>query len=1093
MKVCVSCFALFLALSFMGAAGQTSTGSINGSVFDASGAVVPKASVSIRNRATDLLRTGVTSGDGSYDFAAVPAGAYTIHVAASGFAPADRLAEVTVAGALRVDVTISTGPVAESTTVVGEGGISIITETPELSSVVTSRQLLQLPTINRDPYAFVALAPGAGRSDPDTRGVGYSVNGQRTSSGNFILDGGDNNDSFAAGPAQQIPLDSVEEYRLQTNNYSAEYGRGAGFIANVITKSGTNRVHGSLYDYNRNSAFAANTYDNKANSLARPHFNRNQPGVSLGGPLLRDKLFLFGNYEGIRIRSTAPVKFYVPTPQLLAISSPGTQAIFQRYPVPSSISTTDTRTRTVCPYALTCALSSQQVTLPAFAAVFRNGPYDAGAGAPQNTSLLVTRLDYNPSPSNQLSFNYDYQQADQFATVQQAYSPTLDQPVAIRNQHSGIGFVHTYTPRLVSESRLVYSRVVNNYPLTPSQPFPIFSIDSEGGANLPGGLSIFSAHENQYQVLHSVSWAKGNHNFKFGGAIEYNQQNLTQGSFQDPVARFADLQGFIAGTIHNYLIALNPQGQVPPGVVNPPFGPPSYSRPFRSKEPSLYAQDSWRITPRLTLSAGLRYEYFGIVHSAGNAARLDSNYSYGPGNNIYQKIANGKYVAVNNLTGDLKGRLYRPEYLDFSPRVGFSYDLTGKGNAVFRAGAGRFYDRNFGNVIFGVAQNPPAYATTLLTDIPVNQALLANVYSAFPSTPTSLLTTDGQFLDPNLRNAYTLTWNAGMQMTFHDRFIAGLTYVGSSASHLYVENQINRVGSGIFLGRPDERLNNQAASIRLRGSLAHASYNALQATLNSTVLPKLGLQFGISYTWSHSMDNASNVFGEDNNAPIQDGGFVDPFNPSLDRGNSTFDITNLASGNYVWEFPWFLHSSHSLARYTLGGWGSSGLITLQSGMPFTLADTGAPNFTEESTRPTWNGTHVSSVRVSDASAPNVFLILPVNNVHDPAANCQPQPFGCAPSVDGPFNNILPRDTFRRPGTIVNNIAFFKNLSGPRERFTLQLRGEFYNLFNHPNLYFSPSSLDVNTSQFNTSTGSTPGVVASFRDSRQVVLALRASF
>jgi hypothetical protein len=162
-------------------------------------------------------------------------------------------------------------------------------------------------------------------------------------------------------------------------------------------------------------------------------------------------------------------------------------------------------------------------------------------------------------------------------------------------------------------------------------------------------------------------------------------------------------------------------------------------------------------------------------------------------------------------------------------------------------------------------------------------------------------------------------------------------------------------------------------------------------------------------------------------------------------------------------------------------------------MPFTLADTGAPNFTEESTRPTWNGTHVSPVRIPDASAPNVFLILPVNNVHDPAANCAPQPFGCAPSVDGPFKNILPRDIFRRPGTVVNNIAFFKNLAGPREWVTFQLRGEFYNLTNHPNLYFAPSSLDVNTSQFNSGAGSTPGVVASYRDSRQVVFALRASF
>jgi hypothetical protein len=675
--------------------------------------------------------------------------------------------------------------------------------------------------------------------------------------------------------------------------------------------------------------------------------------------------------------------------------------------------------------------------------------------------------------------------------VQQAYSSALDQPVSFRNQHASISLTHTFSPNLVSESRFVYGRLVNVYPLVPSTPFPIFSIDSEGGANLPGGLSVFSAYENQFQLSETLTWNVRSHILKFGGSFSRPQENLTQGSFQDPVARFADAQGFVNGVIGNYLIALNPEGQIPPGVVNPPFGPPSFYRPFRYTEPAAFAEDSWRVTRKFTLYAGLRYEYFGVVHSAGVAGNLDSNYAYGPGSTIYDRIANGNYIAIKNLTGDLQGRFYKPEYLDFSPRLGVAYDFTGNGSTVFRAGVGRFYDRNFGNVFFGVAQDPPAYATTLLSNVPLTSAMLTNVYAAFPNSPNPLLTTDGQFLDPHFKNAYTITWNAGFEHDFGHKLVASAKYVGSSASHLYTENQINRMGSGIALGRPGERLNNNDAGIRLRGSLAHSTYNALQLRLESNRLSGLGLQFGASYTYSHSIDNSSNIFGEDNVAPIQDGGFLDPFHPSLDKGSSSFDITHLGSGYFIWEIPYGRRATSFLQRYVLGGWGTSGLLSFQSGMPYSLADTGAVNWSEETTRPTYNGGHVSSTRVPDPTAPNVFLILPINNVRN-SGNClKPAPFGCSPSVDGPFTGMLGRDTFRRPGTIVNNVSFFKDIAGPREGIKLQLRGEFYNLFNHPNLYYAFSSLDVNTKQF--AGGTSPGVVASFRDNREVVVALRVSF
>jgi Carboxypeptidase regulatory-like domain/TonB dependent receptor len=1098
-----SCTAAWIVLLFVTlipniTVSQAYTGSIDGRVIDQSGGVVAHATVRIENKNTGLVRSSETGADGLYNFSAVQPGIYSIHIETPGFAPSEQLSEVTVASARRVDFTLGLRAAAQSVTVLGQSGVAIETKDGEISTTVSANQILQLPTLNRDPYAFVALSPGAGRTDPDTRGVGYAVNGQRTSGGNFVLDGGDNNNSFSATPGQTIPLDAVQEYRLQTNNYSVEYGRGAGFIANVLTKSGTNNFHGSVYEYNRNAAFAANTFDNNANGKARPYFNRNQVGGSIGGPIQKDKLFFFANYEGIFIASSQAVKFYVPTPQLLATSSPGTQAIFQKYPLPSSVSTTDVRTRTVCPYGVTCLGSSGTVTIPAFAAAFRTGPFNAGAGTPQTTNLGVAKVDYNLSQNTQIFFNYDFQQLDQVATVKQAYSAALDQPRAQRNQHINVSLTHTYSAHLLSESRFVYSRYVSLAPLVPSPAFPIFSIDAEGGSNLPRGLSVSSSFQNVFQASHTVTWNVNTHIIKFGGTFEKIQDNHAQGSFQDPEAHFADTQGFVNGIIHFYTIALDPQGQVPPQNVNPPFGAPSFYRPFRYTDPSAFVEDSWRANRRLTLYGGLRYEYFGVVHSAGVAGKLDSNYSYGPGDNTYERIANGNFVAVNNLTGDLKGRFYKPEYLDFSPRLGVAYDLTSDGNTVFRAGVGRFYDHNFGNVFFGAVQNPPAYATTQLTNVQVTPSILTDVYSVFPNGPVPLTTAYAQFLDPNLKNAYTIAWNAGVERNIGDNFVASAKYVGSSASHLYAENQINRPGSGVFIGRPNQSLNPNLAGIRLRGSFAHSTYNALQLRLESKPLAGVGLQFGMNYTYSHSIDNMSNVFGEDEVAPIEDGGPLNPFNPSLDKGSSSFDVTHLGSGYYIWNIPYAQHSTSLLQRMFLGGWGTSGLITLQSGMPLGLADTGVVNWSgNETTRPTYNGAAVPSVRIPDASAPNVFLILPINAVRDSNGNClspQPAPFGCGPSVNGPFTGgVLGRNTFRRPGTVVNNISFFKDFPGPRESIKIQLRGEFYNFVNHPNLYFSSSSLDVSTLQFNSPSGPSAGVVASFADSRQVVLALRVTF
>ena len=257
----------------------------------------------------------------------------------------------------------------------GEGGVAVQTENADLGRIITPHEMSELPSLTRSPFDFIAVIPGAALSN-DQLGVAFAVNGSRTQSANYLLDGSENNDTFMSAPAQDVPLDSIQEFNVQTNQFSAEYGRNSGFTANIITKAGTNEFHGSLYDYIRNSTLAANTYDNNSQGFPRLVFNRHQFGGTFGGPIQQKKLFFFGSLEPVRVRSNTTNSFYVPTPQLLAISAPGTQAIFQRFPLPGDLSATTVQERPVCPFAATCDPLTHAgfVTISAFAFTSRVGP-----------------------------------------------------------------------------------------------------------------------------------------------------------------------------------------------------------------------------------------------------------------------------------------------------------------------------------------------------------------------------------------------------------------------------------------------------------------------------------------------------------------------------------------------------------------------------------------------------------------------------------------------------------------------------------------------------------------------------------------------
>lgn len=1111
-----SALAALFGLAVMVQGSPTAT--LTGRVTDSFGGVLPGAKLEATHVETNTTYLGQANKAGLYRISNLPPGNYRLVVRMFGFRTIVRPnVELHVQDVIALNFSMQIGSVIESVT--EEEGVPLIqAETAMQGSIIDQLVITELPSLTRNPYDFVSLSAGAVPASV-TRGIGMAVNGQRAESGSFLLDGSDNNEAYNSGPGQIVPLDAVQEYRLQTSNFTAEFGRNVGFIANVVTKTGTNEFRGVAYDFLRNSKLAANTFENNARALSRPVFNRHQFGGAFGGPVRRDNAFFFGAFESILVRSSAPTIYYVPTPQLLAIGSPGTREIFRRFPLPSNLSTTDVLTRTLCPFGISCDFQTgmDSVTLPAYAASSRTGPLDAGAGVPQNTVLWTARWDYNLSARTVLTGRYAFQNANQFATVNQPYSPNLDQSTLTRNQNVTFNVTRFWSGNLVTESRIVYNRLLHESPQVPSTRFPSFTVVGEasgsvtGGLSLPSGVNGTGGPQNAYQFYQTGSWIKGKHHLKFGGQYIHLRENLIPaeaGAARSNQGQFSDTQAFVDGILSSYQIALDPKGHVPGEVVDPPFGPSATRRHYRYNDFGFFSQDFWKLTSRLTLSPGLRYEYFGGVHPAGYERPLLVNFYYGGGSNIFERIASGRLLRTIDAPGKYRNHLHLPDRNNFGPRMGLAYDITGKGRTVFRSGAGVFFERLYG---FGYTNsNPPAYSVARLSNVPVTPALFDDPYALFSDSPIPLPPSVIVHLDQDLRTGHTAAWNASLEHQVNNRAVLSASYIGSSGNRLYQANAINRAGSGQFVGRPGERLVNSLSSIFTGTNLAHSSYHGVQFRVDSRNIRRVGVQFGANYTWSHSIDNVSSMVGDDG-VSGGFGNFVNAFDPSLDKGSSDHDIRHRLVTHFIWRVP-VISRSAGYMRHLIEGWEISGILSFQTGQPFNLRDNLVPGRdTTDNTRPRATGALPQvlwgEAIVADALTPNAFLILPLNPIRTPKGSCIPNatPFGCQLSLNGPFEGTIGRNGYRRPGTHFQNVALIKNFnlsrSAGRESMTLQFRAEFYNLLNHSNLYVKVGTGNLASAPFNPATGlATPGVLASFgtpnrfpQEARQIVMALKLIF
>jgi outer membrane receptor protein involved in Fe transport len=1112
------------------------TARISGTIVDATDAVVADARVTVESLATGFARTTRTNNRGIYTVTHVPPGSYRLSVDVDGFALVTRIVELPVGGQVVLDVALTVRPGTTTIEVVPRAAAAPNTETATLGEWITSKEVAELPTLTRNPYDLVLTVGNVSESDPSVsagtpRGVGVAINGLRAPSTNVMLDGVNNNDEFNAVVGQQVPLDSVQEFSVLTNGFSAKYGRASGGIVNVVTKSGSNRFHGSAYEFNRTSRLASNSFENKANGIPRPAFDRNQFGISAGGPLVRDRLLFFSNTETIRIRSRATQFVVVPRPELLAASAFDTQHFFSALGILrqglqplATFSRDDLRAHGFDPCAGAApdgpcvSLSS---SMPLFARATYDVPGDSGGGLAQNSYLHVTRFDYRLGDSTQMYGRYARQSQDFFAGTN-SHSPYAGFDTGQRqtNDSALVSLTRVASPAMVAQTKLSLNRFHNQQPLGANDPSPSLYFRGAGSTAilgtpvaLPGYQPFnpipavplpFGGPQKSIQVQHDVTYLSGAHRLGMGGTYTYLQDNRTFGAFQRGHQTLGTtfgqaLDNLLLGELLQFQAAVDPQGKYPCGpiedaecMVDLPMSPPSFSRSNRFHEPGLYLEDSWKIARRLTVNVGLRWEYYGVQHNQN--PRLDSNFYPAHGAASPLAIRNGVVmIAEDSAVGGLTAANWR----NFAPRVGAAWDMFGDGKTSVRGGYGIGYERNFGLVTFNVIQNPPNYAVLSLTsgvDVPAlsittdNFGPLAGSTGRLPLPIVSL-----RALDPHLKTARAHVWSASLEREVRPNLLVALDYTGSRGVNLYSITDINRPGAGnVYLGDPcaagsragdpgtcvSRLRTTQYSNINYRSNDGFSRFHALNVGARMANAFDSGLLLRANYTWSHAIDNVSSTFSEDpNNLTF---GLLDPYDPQMSRGLADFDQRHRLAVSAIWDMP--VPHLNRFADAVLGGWTIASILTARSGNPYSLYDC----------------THALS------TCPYAMFDRPVpreGSVDPPAAEGQPNRFVYVdlarygvnsafvnPVVNisdfGPYpTNMSRRNAFTGPGFWNVDLALYKKVP-LRGRLPLQLRVEAFNALNHANLEVIRSDNDVSSISF---------VAAQRRGRRHVQLGAKLSF
>jgi hypothetical protein len=1113
------------------AQAQADLGSVNGTVTDSSGAVIANASIRVTNTATGSQRVSVTNGAGDFSITQLPAADYTISVSAQGFASTTQKFTLTVGSNRGINIKLGVAAGLTEIIVTTDNTTAPDTVDAQISTDITPSQVQNLPLADRNPYNLVNLSGNvSGQITGGDRGVGVDIGGARSASVDILMDGAENTDLFGVGVGQTIPQDAMQEFSIVVAGQGAEFGRASGGAVNVATKTGTNKFHGDVFEYNRISTFASDSFQNNALwaadghsglSSPKPRYVHNQFGYYVGGPIKHDKLFFSSSTEWLRVRSSSYSTAEVPLPGLISMSASNMQDFFAaygnlQYPVNAqtytgaqvqnlglwtaditTIAKNQTgNTGTSCSDA---ALASAPIcATPIFGTVVYPVPGDSGGGTPVDQWINFDRIDWTVSEKTQVFGRY-VQQSSNFFPGTNASSPYKGYNTGStqKNHNLLLSVTHTFTPSIASASRVLATRFNNLQPLN-GDPVPTLYPNSsatvglgQGTINFPGYLPTspgsaipFGGPQNFIQFGEDLTWMRGKHSFKFGGQYLYIKDNRVFGAYENAVDALVQsgtsrgLINFVRGTLEFENVAIDPNGVYPckrdPATnlyidtadckVQTPAKAPNFSRSNRYRDGAAYFNDTWHATPQLTVNAGLRWEMYGPQHS--QKASYDSNFFFGSGNTIYDRIRNGG-LKTRETAPD--GRLWKLNLKQFGPRIGFAYDITGNGKSVIRSGYALSYERNFNNVTFNVIQNPPNYAVLALgsktSPLPITTANLGAF--AEDHGPQRLPNTTLRAVDPEIKPVYAQNWNFNFEHQLDPTTLVTVGYIGSRGIHLYSIANINRQFSGAnYLGDASgiSRLDLQFGNINFRGSDADSYYHAINLGLRSSNVHRSGLSAIANYTYGKSIDNNSSTFGDGRNGASGFLGYLDPFNHELDRGPSDFDVKHRVTAGIVWEMPFFNHGS-GLEKSVLGGWVASTTFTAQTGNPYSIYDCGSaftvcPRAAFLGARPKKLST------LKDVSAegwgPNSYSYQELPDYTDANYNLWTNSFGWSdtPQVGSPgtgpsgfAKNMDSRNAYYGPGTWGADLKVSKSFQF-HDRYAINLSGTAINVLNHPNTYLN---------------------------------------
>jgi hypothetical protein len=1018
---------VLLLLCLVGSlAAQTFRGGIQGTITDPTGAAIAGAQVTVTHVDTRFSRTVVSDPQGNYTATELPLGAYTVAASFPGFAT-KQVGGVTVetSSNKRVDLQLSPGSVKETVQVTSDVPM-VETTGNTMGGTIEAKQIAEIPVNGRDFTKLLEMVPGTA-SDPvgSTESAGsyglFAINGNRGRSNNYLLDGTDMNDGYRnlpainqagvwGSPSTILPTDALAEVPV-TASPEAEFGRSSGATVNLVTKSGGNQIHGSLFEYFRNGALGARNYFNSVDpttglTLPKNSFHNNQFGGSLGGPLVKDKTFWFVSYEGQRERGGLPQTGEVPT-----------QSYIDNWKKSNTINPViNTLLNQQKPWGTLPTLADTSID---YAPVLFTTPFS------NNSDNLIVKMDQHLkifSSSDLLTGRYFFAQGDQSF------------PLGMLNTGSSAPGYNTYTPthvnivslsftsapksNLVFEIRGGYNRFYQGFlpqdnafnpnsiglntlpPGYTSSDLGMPSIrvyDSAGGSLSTIGSTSSDARariDTNYQLFGNVSLSKGTHNYKWGYEWRRTFINSYINSGHRGSLTFNSLDDFLAGTIDGGSSAAG------------------FSRRYSYQNADgAYAQDSWRLTKRLTMNYGVRWDYYGVVGEKYHQFSL-----FNATTDSIQQV--GVPGGPSNL--------YPKDWLNFSPRLSFAWDPTGKGKIVVRAGYGIYYDGPSQDFFVGnqpwntlPAQAGPAFnyigfANTVAPSIVSGQPIFSN-YS-----PSSAFTVSQKLVTPRYQS-----YNLNVESQLMRNVALQVGYIGSQGRHLFRFRDINQVDPSTGASPyPNFVYINQVETT------ASSSYNSMQVTLK--MKDWHGLNSTLNYTWAHSIDTASDGLDFVPNAAQPDNSYA----PQNERADSNFDVRQ----RLQWFWNYNLPKTASM-KWLTNGWAMDGILNFATGQPFTL------NYIYEGD---YNGSGEWFGRPDIIGNPYAGVTgKGLLNLAAFAAPCSVDANGNCIAGTQHFGNAG-RNQFRAANYFDADFSLNKT-SRLTEKLTMQLRADIFNVFNHPNM------------------------------------------